>query len=134
MSYKNMKLMTKDLENKIKKYPLGSQDGLGGQAKVIVKYFNPVGMGTWLIIEGNKRENNDYELFGYCNLGYEEYAELGYVMLSELENLNLPFGMKVERDLYLKEDITLKEALEQSGFKMPEHINNEKQEECEEEP
>lgn len=120
-----MKLITKEIEEKMRKYPIGSQDGLGGQAKVIVKYFNPVGLGTWIITEASKREN-DYEMFGYCNLGYEEDAELGYVMLSELENFNLPFGMKIERDLYLKKDITLKEALEQSGFTVPKNLDKEK--------
>lgn len=29
---------------------------MGGKAKVLVKYFNPVGAGTWLITEGNKLE------------------------------------------------------------------------------
>ena len=34
-----MKLITKAIENQIKKYPLYSQDGLGENAKVIVKFF-----------------------------------------------------------------------------------------------
>ena len=50
-----MALMTKELENKFKKYPLYSQDGKMEEAKVIVKYFNPCGAGTWLITEGEKR-------------------------------------------------------------------------------
>ena len=54
--------MTKELEKKFEKYPLYSQDGMGGKAKVLVKYFNPVGAGTWLITEGNKLENGDYEM------------------------------------------------------------------------
>ena len=80
-----MKLMTKELEKKFERYPLYSQDGMGGKAKVLVKYFNPVGAGTWLITEGNKLENGDYEMFGYCHLGDDDFAELGYVMLSDLE-------------------------------------------------
>lgn len=55
-----MNLMTKELEKLFEKYPLGSQDGLGGQAKVIVKYFNPVGVGTWFITEGNKFVIGDF--------------------------------------------------------------------------
>lgn len=47
-----MKLITKELEKIFEKYPIGSQDGLGGNAKVIAKFFNPVGVGTWLITEG----------------------------------------------------------------------------------
>ncbi|UKI27088.1 MAG: DUF2958 domain-containing protein [Bacilli bacterium] len=67
---------------------------MGGKAKVLVKYFNPVGAGTWLITEGNKLENGDYEMFGYCHLGDDDFAELGYVMLSELENITLFGGLK----------------------------------------
>lgn len=124
-----MNLMTKELEKLFEKYPLGSQDGLGGQAKVIVKYFNPVGVGTWFITEGNKIDNGDYEMFGYCHLGDDEYAELGYVMLSELEKLNLPFGLKIERDLYLSKDCTLVDAIREVGITPPEYMLKDNKEE-----
>jgi hypothetical protein len=42
---------------------------------------------------------SDWHLFGFCDLGQRETAELGYVMLSDLEGLNGPFGLRVERDL-----------------------------------
>lgn len=118
-----MKLMTKELEKKFEKYPLYSQDGMGGKAKVLVKYFNPVGAGTWLITEGNKLENGDYEMFGYCHLGDDDFAELGYVMLSELENITLFGGLKIERDLYLADNITLYDAMKKSGMKIPDFLN-----------
>ena len=51
-----MKLITKEIEEKFEQYPLGSQENLLGDAKVVVKYFNPIGVGTWLITEGNKLE------------------------------------------------------------------------------
>ena len=44
-----MKLITKELEKLFEKYPLGSQEDMGGSAKVIAKFFNPTGVGTWLI-------------------------------------------------------------------------------------
>lgn len=118
-----MKLMTKELEKKFERYPLYSQDGMGGKAKVLVKYFNPVGAGTWLITEGNKLENGDYEMFGYCHLGDDDFAELGYVMLSELENITLFGGLKIERDLYLADNITLYDAMKRSGMKIPDFLN-----------
>ena len=93
-----MKLMTKAIENKFKKFPLYSQDGKGQDAEVIVKYFNPCGAGTWLITEANKLENGDFEMFGYCSLGYE--WEWGYVLLSQLQEIKLPFGLGIERDLH----------------------------------
>ena len=117
-----MKLITKELEKVFEKYPLGSQYGLGGNAKVIAKFFNPVGAGTWLITEADKTENGDYEMFGYCHLGDDEMAELGYVMLSELENVKLPFGLKVERDLYMPKDCDLIQAMERTGITPPSYL------------
>lgn len=93
-----MMLMTKELEQELMKYPIGSQDGKGMDAKVIVKYFNPCGIGTWLITEGEKQENGDWLLFGYCHLFEWEW---GYVTLSELESVTLPFGLSIERELYV---------------------------------
>lgn len=125
-----MKLITKELEETFKKYPIGSQDGLGGKAKVIAKFFNPIGLGTWLITEANKLENDDYEMFGYCHLGDDEMAELGYINLSQLENLKLPFGMKIERDLYLPKDCDLIQTMKLSRIKPPSYMldKNEKKE------
>lgn len=90
-------LLTKELEKTLNKYPIGSQDGKGLNAKVIVKYFNPCGAGTWLITEGEKQENGDWLLFGYCHIFEWEW---GYVLLSELESVRLPFGLSIERELY----------------------------------
>lgn len=48
--------------------PIGSKDGQGKNAKVIVKYFNPCGAGTWLITEGEKLDNGDWLLYGTLSL------------------------------------------------------------------
>lgn len=127
-----MKLMTKELEKEFEKYPLGSQDGLLGQAKVIAKFFNPMGVGTWFITEAKKQENGDYEMFGYCHLGDDELAEFGYVMLSELQEIKGPLGMGIERDLYLSKDCTLIEALKQTSMKVPDYLLKNVEEENEE--
>ena len=123
-----MKLLTKELEKIFEKYPLGSQEGLGSKAKVIAKFFNPTGAGTWLITEAEKLENGDYEMFGYCHLGDDEMAEFGYVCLSELQNLKLPFGLTVERDLYMQEDINILDAIKENGFEPPSFLLEESQE------
>lgn len=91
-------LMTKQLEKKLNNYPIGFQDGVGEEADVLVKYFNPCAAGTWLIIKGEKQENGDWLLFGYMHIFEWEW---GYVMLSGLENVQLPFGLKIERELYV---------------------------------
>lgn len=90
--------MSKELETEFTKYPLYSQNGKGFDAKVVVKYFNPCGAGTWLITEGQKEENGDWTLFGYCYLFDWEW---GYVSLKDLESIALPFGMRIERDIHL---------------------------------
>ena len=127
-----MKLMTKELEKEFEKYPLGSQDGLLGQAKVIAKFFNPMGVGTWFITEAEKQENGDYEMFGYCHLGDDELAEFGYVMLSELQAIKGPLGMGIERDLYLSKDCTLIEAIKQTSMQVPDYLLKDVEEENEE--
>lgn len=92
-----MKLMTKEIEQKFEKFPIGSQDGKGFSAEVVVKYFNPYGAGTWLITEGEKQDDGDWLMFGYCHIFEWEW---GYVMLSDLESVH-PLGMfDIERDLY----------------------------------
>lgn len=93
-----MMLMTKELERTFEKYPIGAQDGKGMDAEVVVKFFNPCGVGTWLITEGEKQENGDWLFFGYCHLFEWEW---GYVTLSELESVRLPFGLSIERELYV---------------------------------
>lgn len=92
-----MLLMTKELEKKFNNYRLGSQEGLMEDAEVVVKYFNPCGAGTWLITEGEKQDNGDWLMFGYCHIFEWEW---GYVMLSELQSIRLPFGLSIEREIY----------------------------------
>jgi len=98
-----MKLITKEVENKFLKYPIGSQDGKGKDALVIAKFFNPCGAGTWLITEAEK-DGDDWCMFGYCNITDWEW---GYVMLSELISVKLPFGLTVERDMHVPDGATV---------------------------
>ena len=95
-----MKLITKEIEKKIAKYPIYSQDGKGDNAVVICKFFPPWGGFSFYPIEGNKLENGDIEFFGLVTNCGE--AELGYFTLSQLTSLKDPYGwgLKVERDLY----------------------------------
>lgn len=96
-----MELMTKELEKRFEKYPLRSQDSLGKDARVVVKYFNPFGAGTWLITEGEKQEDGDWILYGYCHIVEWEWGE---VMLSELQHLGF-----IERDLYISNTATVRD-------------------------
>ncbi|MBZ9672530.1 DUF2958 domain-containing protein [Mesorhizobium sp. ES1-3] len=60
-----------------------------------VRFFNPLGAGTWLATELD--EDGD-TLFGLADLGFG-CPELGSFSLSELQSIRLPFGMTIERDL-----------------------------------
>lgn len=103
-----MKLLTKAIEKQISKYPFHSQEGRGIDAKVIVKFFNPCGSGTWLVIEGEKIDDGDYEFFGYVELGGG--YEWGYFRLSELQQVRGrghvvgygSFTLPIERDIYAR--------------------------------
>ena len=102
---RRQKLMTKEIEKLIAKYPYLSQDGKGLDAKVLVKYFLPCSGATWYITEGEKLENGDYILYGWVNLGYGCGYEFGPVSLSELDSLKVKFFysyVQIERDIMVK--------------------------------
>lgn len=116
-----MQLLTKELEKKFKKYPFGSQRHLRGEAHVLVKYFNGIGAGTWIITEARQLSNGDWELYGLCDLGTQE---LGTVLLSELEDLqksNNPW-VSIERDLWLPDNCTLRMAMKCTFIKEPKYL------------
>ncbi len=103
-----MKLLTKEIEEKFNLHPYGSQDGLGGNAEVLVKYFNPCGAGTWLITEAEK-EDDDWIMFGYCHITDWEW---GTVSLNELQEFKGPFGIGIERDLYTGDNKYIKDFVD----------------------
>jgi hypothetical protein len=67
------------------------------EKEIIVRFFNPMGNQSWEICEG-EQEGDDWRLFGNCDLGFG-MPELGYVMLSELEELSVGLGLGIERDI-----------------------------------
>lgn len=92
-----MKLITKTqmkqlLEN-------GSIENSGKDHCPVIKLFTPWTSCTWLITE-ILPDNHDIA-FGLCDLGMG-CPELGYISLSELQSINGPFGLKVERDIHFE--------------------------------
>lgn len=61
---------------------------------ILIKLFNPNGIGTWYIVEYDEESK---EAFGYVDLGY--YPELTYFSIPELEAYRGPLGIGIERDL-----------------------------------
>ena len=89
-----MILLTKKIREKLIKNHL-EQDGTK-TFKAEVKLFNPCGVGTWYLSELNPDTN---VAFGLCEL---HEKELGYVSIDELKEIELPFFLKIERDLYFQ--------------------------------
>lgn len=94
-----MKLLTAKVIRQLEKYPFGSQESEGNDAKVLVKFFGGSSY-TFLVTEAERLPNGDWHLFGKATFGYE--WEWGYALLSEIASIRFPpFGLPVERDLYL---------------------------------
>ncbi len=92
-----MKLITKEIEEAIKNTPYGSTENVElDDKKVIARFFNPVGAGTWYVLENDDWENGRV-VFGAATLGYG--LELGSISIDELESLKLPLGLTIERDI-----------------------------------
>ena len=104
-----MNLITEDVEKLFLQNPLYSHENEGFDAQVLVKFFNPCGAGTWLITEARK-EDDDWLLFGYMHIFEWEW---GYVLLSELQSIRLPYGLTIcmEANLHM----TVKQLLN-GGF------------------
>ena len=65
---------------------------------VRVKFFTPWSNWTWYVLECGDKDG-DVLFFGHVK-GHE--GELGYFLLSELESIEGPHGLKIERDLYFE--------------------------------
>lgn len=86
-----MKLFTKQIEKAAQKqFPLG---GDIENQKVVAKFFNAGGAGTWYLLNQDPG-NTDY-LWGFAKI---TELEMGSFSKSELENFRGQFGLRIERD------------------------------------
>lgn len=90
-----MKLLTQEIKRKLPKLYETESTPLE-EKEIVCKFFNPIGAGTWYVIEG-QQEEDDFLLWGLIDLHEKEF---GYFSLKELESINLPLGLKIERDIY----------------------------------
>jgi len=91
-----MKLLTNDLERSLP--ALYSTESIEAENKTILaKFFNPVGAGTWYVVEGDEQEDGDWVFFGLVDLLEKEW---GYFTLSELESVDVGCGLGIERDYH----------------------------------
>jgi len=99
-----MKLLTKQIIDEFRK--TGSQENIK-DPKVIVKFFNPSGAGTWYATEYNEK---DKIFFGYVSIFGDHNDEWGNFSLEELEDFKGSFGLGIERDLHFGNH-TIKEVV-----------------------
>ena len=119
-----MDLLTKEICQKIP--ALYSQEEKKPEdVKIIVKFFTPWSHWTWYATEADGFDNNgdivslatlpnwkelqDVRFFGFVA---GDFPELGYFSLRELESVNGPFGLRIERDLHYGYEHTLKEVMD----------------------
>ena len=63
-----------------------------------------MGAQSWQIVEGSEQVDGDWLLFGLCDLGFGS-PEWGYVSLSQLESIQVPLGLGIERDICVNADL-----------------------------
>jgi hypothetical protein len=103
----HMKLLTKEILEAFKKQG-STAHKKPEDIKIIVKYFNPAGAGTWYCYEYDPK---DRIFWCFANLGDPMFAECGTLSLDELESITLPLGLSIERDLHFGKH-TLKEVMD----------------------
>ena len=81
-----------------------AKDGNTEDFYPVAKLFCPWNAATWLLTELDPDDPNI--AFGLCDLGMGS-PELGSVLLSELEAVKGPAGLRIERDRYFTADKTL---------------------------
>ena len=88
-----MKLLTKSITEKAtKQYDKGSDM----EQMVVAKFFNPIGNGTWYLM--NLADDEDYA-WGIVDMFA---VEMGSFSMKELQSLELPLNMGIERDKYFE--------------------------------
>ena len=101
-----MKLFTKSIEQRlIKNFEINRYKKNLINHKVVVKLFNPTGIGTWYLTEMNPETN---VAFGLAHI---QEKELGYINVAELKEFKGRMGLGIERDrMFESNEKTLKEC------------------------
>lgn len=108
-----MKLITDELKARFAE--IGNQSELDNPI-VVAKFFDPTGSASWYATEYNPETNI---CMGYVTgLGFDEW---GTFSIDELEALKRPFGLTIERDLYIKE-MPFYEMMEREGHDVDQPI------------
>ena len=103
-----MKLFTKSIEDRlVKNYEIAKQgdEKKEEKLKVVVKLFNPTGIGTWYLTYMNTESNVAW------GLAHLHEKEQGFINVAELKEFKGRFGLGIERDrMFESNKKTLKEC------------------------
>jgi hypothetical protein len=101
-----MKLFTKAIEKRlIKNFEINKNKEKIVEHKVVVKLFNPTGLGTWYLTEMNPETQI---AFGLADITVKE---LGYISVTELKQFKGVMGLGIQRDkMFESNKKTLKEC------------------------
>lgn len=102
-----MKLLTKEILREFEKQG-DTSDMDPSDIKIIAKFFNPCGAGTWYACS---YDPNTRIFYGYVSIFNDHCDEFGSFSLDELQNFKSSFGLGIERDLYFGYH-TLKEVMD----------------------
>ena len=79
---------------------LGYGDNLSMEEQTVTaKFFDPTGSFSWYLMELDKDEDRAY---GFVTSQFEPKGEFGPFSMKELKDLDLPFGLYIERDKFFK--------------------------------
>ena len=92
-----MKLLTRDIKAALPAL-YSTEDVPLAEKRIVAKFFNPCGAGTWLVVEGDD-EGDDTIFFGWAEI-LPGCGEWGNFSLNELASQRLQFGLGIERDIY----------------------------------
>jgi|WetSurMetagenome_2_1015567.scaffolds.fasta_scaffold48608_6 hypothetical protein len=91
-----MKLITSDLKKQFAKQgDTSTKDP--SDVMVLAKFFCPWNAHVWFATDYYEDTKS---CFGYVNLSDDQNAELGYFDIEEMEAIDGPFGLKIERDIH----------------------------------
>ncbi len=99
-----MKLITEEQRAQLLDNGAAAARGEERDPLPVVKLFTPDAHATWLLTELDPQDGDT--AFGLCDPGLGS-PEIGYVRLSDLENIRGPLKLPVERDLYFNPKRTL---------------------------
>lgn len=107
--------MTPQLEEQLKQNPLYSHDGDDKKdIKIICKYFITGSRFTFYVTEGEKKNDGDFEFFGYCKSSVSsDFDALEYLWLSQLRELTVPLrNSLMVVDMEMCDGLTLKDVMD----------------------